>query len=300
MHEMISRHKSESLRVPVTPSPRREAFRALPSFFCRFGPASPRRKTALLLGWLALCVSGGCRPTDPASEVELRVREVMIDPASRAPVILLEDRISGKELPIWIGAMEAQAIAMHLEGVKPLRPLTHDLIKNILDGAGVRFERVLIHSLKEGTYYARIFLIVGGDRLEIDSRPSDAIALAVRFERPIFVSRQVLDEASTTALGSPGNESLTVGGLTVQTLSAELAEHFDLQPGAGVLVSAVAPGTSEELQPGDVILEVEGEAVASPNEFAAALRASSGKVDLAVQRHGERIHVTVVAGGHGR
>jgi hypothetical protein len=228
----------------------------------------------------------------------MHVRGVMIDPASHAPVVVLEDRASGAELPIWVGPAEARAIAMRMEGVEVPRPMTHDLMKTMIDQTGVRFDRVFIHTMDKGTYYARIFLTADGDTVEIDSRPSDAIALAVRFEKPIFVARDLLERSGSAAFGPRGTDALTVEGVTVQALSEDLAEHFAIRSGGGVLVSAVADEAGGGLRPGDVVLEVEGNAVRSPAEFATMMRDSAGKLDLAVQRHGTQIHVAFVPMEH--
>ena len=144
----------------------------------------------------ALCVLGSfalaaCR-TQEKSEVEVEVRSVGFDNASNAPVVVLQDHDRKVALPIWIGPAEAQAIVMQMQGINPPRPMTHDLIKEMLDGAGVEFRKVLIQDLKDSTYYAQIFLHAGRQDLQVDSRPSDAIALAVRFHRPIFVARALL------------------------------------------------------------------------------------------------------------
>jgi uncharacterized protein len=236
----------------------------------------------------------GCHSADENREVEVYVRGVMIDPASHSPVVVLEDRVSGAELPIWVGPVEAGAIAMRLEGVEAPRPMTHDLMKKMLDQTGVRFDRVFIHAIEEGTYYARIFLTAEGDSVEIDSRPSDAIALAVRFDKPIFVARDLLARPASVVSGPRGADALTVEGVTVQALSEELAEHFAIRPGGGVLVSAVTDEVGGGLHPGDVVLEVEGKAVRSPAEFASMMHDSSGKLDLSVQRRGTKIHVAFV------
>jgi uncharacterized protein len=240
----------------------------------------------------------GCHTQDENREVEVHVRGVMIDSASHAPVVVLEDRASGAELPIWVGPSEARAIAMRLEGVEAPRPMTHDLMKNMLDQTGVRFDRVFIHTLDAGTYYARILLTAEGDSVEIDSRPSDAIALAVRFDKPIFVARDLLGRPASVAAGPRGTDALTVEGVTVQALSKDLAEHFAIPPGGGVLVSAVTDETGGGLHPGDVVLEVDGKAVRSPAEFAAMIHGSSGNPDLSVQRRGTQIHVAFVSMEH--
>jgi len=120
--------------------------------------------------------------------------------AGGAYALILKEVNGARRLPIIIGAFEAQSIALEMEGIKPPRPLTHDLIKSIIDSLGVALTDVFINELKDGTFYARLNL----DSQEIDSRPSDAIALAVRYGVPIFVSDRVMDEAAFI----PENEEL--------------------------------------------------------------------------------------------
>ena len=112
------------------------------------------------------------------------------------PIVLLKERTGDRFLPIWIGAFEATAIAFALQGIETARPMTHDLMKNILDETGTTMEKVVISDLKDGTFYADITLMRGNKKYEISSRPSDAIALAVRMSVPIFSVEQVLSEAS--------------------------------------------------------------------------------------------------------
>jgi uncharacterized protein len=281
-----------------------EGRRGVGHFFCRarrhvdptFRSVHPVEIAAVLL--VAASFLSGCHSAGDNGEVEVHVRGVMIDAASHSPVVVLEDRAGGAELPIWVGPAEARAIVMRLEGVEAPRPMTHDLMKNMLDQTGVRFDRVSIHALDEGTYYARIFLTAEGDSVEIDSRPSDAIALAVRFDKPIFVARDLLERPASVVSGPRGADVLTVEGVTVQALSEELAEHFAIRPGGGVLVSAVADQTGGGLHPGDVVLEVEGKAVRSPAEFASMVHDASGKLDLFVQRHGTQVHIAFAPMDH--
>ncbi|PJA99806.1 MAG: hypothetical protein CO128_02195 [Ignavibacteriales bacterium CG_4_9_14_3_um_filter_30_11] len=126
--------------------------------------------------------------------------------------ILLKDISSKKRLPIIIGAFEAQAIALEIEGINPPRPLTHDLLKQIIDTLGGTVTEVIIDELRENTFYAKIILEVSALTYEIDSRPSDAIAIAVRTKAPIFVAENVMESASfisTTTEGKENNDELT-------------------------------------------------------------------------------------------
>jgi bifunctional DNase/RNase len=246
----------------------------------------------------ALCVFGtvalaACRTQDK-SEIEVEVRSVGFDNASNAPVVVLQDHDRKVALPIWIGPAEAQAIAMQMQGISPPRPMTHDLIKEILDGTGVEFRKVLIKDLKDSTYYARIFLHAGRQDLQVDSRPSDAIALAVRFHRPIFVASALLkgDAAIDLQHQLPTASMIKLSGVTVQNLTDELAEYFSVPPGRGVVVADVASDAPRGLQRGDVILEIDGTAVTGVGDLATRMQALKGApAHLSVQRGSKRIPV---------
>jgi bifunctional DNase/RNase len=235
----------------------------------------------------------------PNPEVEVEVSRVAVDPASRSPVVLLEDKRHTVALPIWIGPAEANAIASHLEGVASPRPLTHDLMKSVMDHVGLGLRRVVIRELRDNTYYASLVLLWDGEEMEIDSRPSDAIALAMRFGQPIFVNRTLLEGQAVVELRGARGESLQVGGVTVQELSDELANYFDLPAGQGVVVADVNGGASAALHRGDVILEVDGSPVHDPSEYRAKLHAGSGPIDLSVQRERTRIHVAMTPAARG-
>lgn len=227
------------------------------------------------------------------SEIQVTVSRIALDPSSRSPVVVLEDADHSMALPIWIGPTEAQAIAARLEGVDVPRPLTHDLMKNVLDEVGVGLRKVVITDLRDNTYYARIVLDADGDEVAVDARPSDAIALAVRFEQPIYVSRTLMERENVVALRSSDVGALTVDGVTVQPLSAELAGAFDLPHGQGVLVADVGDDAERGLQRGDVILEVDGDPVRDPADYQRKMSARGPRQsDLAVHRDGVRIHVS--------
>jgi bifunctional DNase/RNase len=128
--------------------------------------------------------------------IELQLVGVRVELPTNQPIVLLREREGERFLPIWIGAVEATAIAFALQGIVTQRPMTHDLMKNILEEMGIHMDRVTITELKEGTFYAVIKFSQNGSNYEVSSRPSDAIALAVRTSVPIFAAEQVLDEAS--------------------------------------------------------------------------------------------------------
>ncbi len=128
--------------------------------------------------------------------IELHLVGVRVELPSNQPIVLLREREGKRYLPIWIGQREAEAIAIALQGIVTPRPLTHDLIKNLLDEIGVHVERILITELRDSIFYATIEMTSNGSKFEVSSRPSDAIALAVRGSVPIFASEEVLTEAS--------------------------------------------------------------------------------------------------------
>ena len=132
---------------------------------------------------------------DRAHDVAVIVESVRVHMPTGRHVLLLKEVGLGRILPIWIGPWEASAIAAHLQGVEPERPLTHDLFAGVLREIGVRLDRVLIARLAEETFHARLVLVSADARLEVDARPSDAIALAIRLEAPIYAAADVLDGA---------------------------------------------------------------------------------------------------------
>lgn len=131
-------------------------------------------------------------------EREVKVRGLILDPANNSPIVLLKEVSSEVMLPIWIGVYEANAIAMEIEKAVAQRPLTHDLLRNVMAQLGATVERVVITDLVESTFYATIVLDVGGRKVFIDSRPSDAIALALRTDSPIYVADHVIRNSRNT------------------------------------------------------------------------------------------------------
>lgn len=128
--------------------------------------------------------------------IAVRVDRVTLDPASNRFIVILRDDVNHRWLPIVVGSSEAQAIALQLEKISPPRPLTHDLMRDLLNSIEARITRVVVNDLRESTYYALIGLKSNGNQQEIDARPSDAIALALRMHAPIFVDEKVMKRAS--------------------------------------------------------------------------------------------------------
>ena len=125
-------------------------------------------------------------------EVEMKIRGLMMDPVTHMPIVLLKESDSEALLPIWVGVYEANAIALEIEKVSTPRPMTHDLLKNLLVGLETTVRKVVVTELKDDTFYAVIWLERGGEIISIDSRPSDALALALRMDCPIYVDDEVL------------------------------------------------------------------------------------------------------------
>jgi uncharacterized protein len=139
-------------------------------------------------------------------EVEMTIRGLLIDPVTNSPIVVLKDVAGDAVLPIWVGVYEANAIALEMEKVSPARPMTHDLIKNVLTGLETQVHKVVVTELREDTFYAVIWLERGGEVISIDSRPSDALALALRVDCPIFVDDLVL---KTSKQAANANDRLT-------------------------------------------------------------------------------------------
>ncbi|MCJ7641877.1 MAG: bifunctional nuclease family protein [Desulfobacterales bacterium] len=138
--------------------------------------------------------------------VEMKVKFLTFDSSSNGFVVLLMDLANKTGLPIWIGAFEANAIAMKLKKIGSHRPMTHDLVKNILGTLDSQVEKIVVNDLKENTYYAMIHLRRKGEEIVVDSRPSDAIAIALSVGAPIFVSEEVIDKARTIDFEKEGDQ----------------------------------------------------------------------------------------------
>ena len=134
--------------------------------------------------------------------IEMSIKGLMIDPMTNMPIVILRDEDGQRTLPIWVGPVEANAIALQIENVAPPRPMTHDLLRNLLAGLDARLERVIISDLKDGTFYAYLELIRDGEVVFVDARPSDALALSIRTKAPVFVDTSVLDQARTVEISA--------------------------------------------------------------------------------------------------
>lgn len=135
-------------------------------------------------------------------EVEMQIRGLMMDPVTNMPIIVLKDVESDRVLPIWVGIFEANAIALELEKTATPRPMTHDLLRNLARGLNAQVKKIVVSEMRDDTYYAVIWMEQAGETVTLDARPSDAIALALRWDCPIFVTRVVLETSKQLGAGS--------------------------------------------------------------------------------------------------
>lgn len=130
-------------------------------------------------------------------QIEMTIKGLMVDPDTNMPIVILRDRDGERVLPIWVGLFEANAIALQIENVSTPRPMTHDLLRNVIADLQATVQKIVVCDLQENTFFALIYLSLNGDTVAIDARPSDAIALALRTKAPIFVEDSVIDHAKT-------------------------------------------------------------------------------------------------------
>ena len=140
-------------------------------------------------------------------QIEMTIKGLMIDPITNMPIVILRDKEGQRVLPNWVGGFEANAIAMQIENVTTPRPMTHDLLRNVIQDLKADITKIVVSDLKENTFYALIHLQVNGEPLVIDARPSDAIALALRASAPIFVEDRVIDHAKTVDIAPEKGQS---------------------------------------------------------------------------------------------
>ena len=138
--------------------------------------------------------------------VEMKVEGLTLDPLTNMPIIILKDSTGQKALPIWVGIFEANAIALEIESISTPRPMTHDLLKNLVQSMKAEIQHILVNELKDNTFYAVIAVNHNGNTLNVDSRPSDAIALALRVKAPIYVEEEVIEAAKSIELPESNNK----------------------------------------------------------------------------------------------
>ena len=244
---------------------------------------SSRRKAACTLtlafaAMVVLCFGQVGLVGQSNDTVPVEVSTIGIDGRTGTPIVVLRDPESGGVLPVWIGPNEAQAIALVLHGIVPPRPMTHDLMASLVAELRAEVEEVVVTDLRNNTYFGLVRLRVQGERKirDVDSRPSDALALALRTGAPIRVVRRILAMAPEFDFIAPEgpNQVVQALGMTVVIATPSLRKEFKLGDQRGVVVtSAFGAARDKGVRRGDLILNVNGKAIVDPAAFFAAVRA---------------------------
>jgi len=254
------------------------------------------------LGFLA-AASCGAEPTakqltktvaENQELIRVTVYQLVVDPSSRQPVVTLADPGEQHALFIWIGLAEARAIYSQIEGVQYPRPLTHDLLEKIIQNANSTIHHVVITHSQDNIYYATIVMQREENLVEIDARPSDALVMALKFNAPIYVSRDLFEKVSLP-LGSR-TELQESYGLSLQELTPDLAKYLALESQKGVMVSGVRKGSQaaiDGLMTGDVIVAIEGRIVADLPFFLQTFKESKSPLKAKIYRDNTVLTITV-------
>lgn len=234
--------------------------------------------------------------------IEVTVKGITIDVQSNSPMVVLEDKKGNKVMPIWIGLNEARAIATELEGITLPRPMTHDLMKNVISGLNASLEKVIVSDLKNSTFYAFVVIKFKRKNFQFDARPSDAIALALRFSAPIYVEKSVFDKAQVFQITSelPEGWQDVIMGFSAQDLNNEISEAMGLSGVSGVLVSDVRSGSSSErdgLKRGDIIINANDKSINSLKDLIEVINQSEDRpMNVKILREGNEITLTLHPG----
>jgi hypothetical protein len=258
----------------------------------------------MIWGFLFSC-HRHCRNCHPEKLVQVSVKEVGWDRATRNPVVFLEDVNGRRILPIWIGEAEARAIFSELKQENRPRPMTHDLFVNLVQQFQGQIQAAVITEIKGNTFFARLEIARRKERIYLDSRPSDAIALALRAKAPVYVAEALFSrENGARVTGAPeevpGKEIASLG-IRLQTLTVELARQFQVEPSQGLLVSSVTPegpAAREGMIPGDIIVEAEGGKLTSLADLERIIQSSGGEgeLELVILRGNERNRLRLNSG----
>ena len=226
--------------------------------------------------------------------IRVNIHQLVVDPASRQPVVTLADVEEMRALFIWIGLPEARAIYAELEGVKHQRPLTHDLLEKVIQKTDGAIKRIVVTHTRENIYYATVVLQKENDLIEIDARPSDAIVMALKFDAPVFVARDLFEKMSLPLESHTDSEEFY--GLSLQGLTSDLATYLSIESGKGVMVSGVRKGSQAEVDgfmAGDILVEIEGRPVEDAALFRETLKNSKDPLKAKVYRNKRYITVMV-------
>ena len=226
--------------------------------------------------------------------IPLKVYRLFVDPRSGQHVVVLADSKEARGLFVWIGPFEANAINSELQGITPLRPLTHDLVESIINKTNLKVKQIVITHIDEGVYIAKMVIESGGSAIEIDVRPSDSIVIALKFKLPVYASETLFEKMSVELEQQVQIEEDY--GLSIQEVTASLAKAFSYGEASGVLVSEVKEASRAEkdgIKRGDIIMEVAGEHIETMASLRNALKKIKTPVQAKIFREARPIFVTV-------
>jgi bifunctional DNase/RNase len=256
----------------------------------------------MTLGLLAAASSAAestvTRPTEAVAEkqelIRVTVYQLVVDPLSRQPVVTLADPGEKRVLFIWIGLAEARAIDSEIEGVEHPRPLTHDLLEKIIQTSNGTIRHIVITHSRDNIYYATIVLQRGEKLVEIDARPSDALVMALKFNAPIYVSRDLFEKVSLPLEFRTDMEEFY--GISLQELTPDLAKYLAFKSEKGIMVSGVrkgSPAALDGLISGDIIVEVDGRVVEDLQFFLQTFKKSKSPLKVKIYRNNQFLTLTV-------
>lgn len=251
------------------------------------------------VSFLAGCVRGEAG-LKARNHVAVDVAAVGYDQASGTHYVMLQEKTGSRSLPITIGDDEARAIMFELHGIQPERPLTYQLLRDVIKKTGNHVDGVLIADVENEVYYAKIFLDQG--RYAVDCRPSDAIALALGADAPIYVAPKLFQSAGPVSPVAAPLKTAKALGITVEELTDDLAQGFGVPAHSGVVIADLTlKPASAGLERGDIIVQVEGHHVSTTDQFQNAAMGSGGSdIALTIEREGAMRVITVERGAGGR
>ena len=269
-----------------------------------FHKAASRTWNLFASGGLVLCLCFGLQGFSAASAsaalkqgelVSVKIQRLTIDPESGQPVVILSDEQENLGLSIWIGFFEAHAMNAEIQGLTHPRPLTHDLLENVIQKARLKIHRVIITHLEKSTYHATMILEIDGTLVPIDARPSDSMIMALKFDVPLFVSRGLFQRSAVLLQGPKSIENTY--GLTAQDLTPALAEAFLFSSAHGVLISHVegkSRAARDGLKQGDIVFEMENHPIANLQSLRDRLRGMEKPSTLRVHRQGKALDLIIL------
>ena len=226
--------------------------------------------------------------------MKVKFHNLTEDPQSNQPVVLLADPDEERALVIWIGFFEARAMHSEMKGEAPFRPLTHDLLKQIIQKSDGTIHHIVITQLKENIFYANIVIKRGNDFVEIDARPSDSIVMALKFEAPIYVAKDLFNKMAVPI--KEQTEIEDVYGLTLQDITPALAKYLSYESERGVLVSNVQKGSRAEkdgFEVGDILVEIDGHPIIDALSFKNTLAKIKSSVKAKIFRKSQYILINI-------